>query len=97
LNNAERFLRGGSGSDTATYQYQDDALQNHQHEYWDKQMDDTTWGNRFASGITDFPNGYVPDKERTSEGVKGARTSDETRPKNMKVVFIMKCWHHSQN
>ena len=37
------------------------------------------------------------DYERTSEGVKDARVDTETRPKNMKVVFIMKCWHQSEN
>ncbi len=37
------------------------------------------------------------DYERTSEGVKDARVDTETRPKNMKVIYIMKCWHQSEN
>jgi hypothetical protein len=39
LNNANRFLRGGDGSDTAEYTYQEDALQQHVHEYYDRYKD----------------------------------------------------------
>jgi hypothetical protein len=40
LNNAQRFLRGGSASETAEYMYQEDALQQHGHDYFDKYLDE---------------------------------------------------------
>jgi hypothetical protein len=42
LNNAQRFLRGGSASETAEYTYQEDALQQHAHDYIDRYKDDAT-------------------------------------------------------
>jgi hypothetical protein len=40
LNNANRFLRGGDGSQTAEYMYQEDALQQHVHDYNDKSKEE---------------------------------------------------------
>ena len=44
LNNANRFLRGGSGSETAEYMYQEDALQQHVHDYYDKSREEIMTG-----------------------------------------------------
>ena len=30
----------------------------------------------------------------SGDKVHAARYADETRPKNMKVVYLMKCWHN---
>ncbi len=39
MNNAHRFLRGGDGAETVEYTYQEDALQEHFHDYDDKSKD----------------------------------------------------------
>ena len=83
------------------YIFEEDALQNHTHNYMDSYAGNR--GDQFMSGITDSYRS-IEAHVSTSELVNdekwnkknGARTADETRPKNMKVVFIMKCWHQSQ-
>ena len=97
LNNGHYFLRGGTSAETAKYTYQEDALQQHQHTYSDKYVDDTSAGKRFMSGITNYFNMHMIVQSKTSGSVTEARTDNETRPKNMNVAFIMKCWHQSQN
>jgi hypothetical protein len=70
-------------------------VQNHTHFYYDDHV--TGWANAYASGTTDFFKGH--ERHHIESGtVTGANeTSTETRPVNMKVIFIMKCWHQSDD
>ncbi len=94
LNNEHYFLRGGSGSETAVYTYEQDALQEHTHWYYDFKT--TGWNNGYMQGTTDWYTGKEETHRETGDP-SGARVAGETRPKNMKVIFIMKCWHQSDN
>ena len=95
LNKEGRFLRGGlAGPDTDTYVTQEDAMQEHDHDYTKTEL--ANYGNFHMEGITDFYNS-IYNKEMCSGGVHNANVATETRPKNMKVMFMMKCWHNSDN
>ena len=71
----------------------------HTHKYKDSYDHLSNWEDMFMAGVT---NGYknwhqVTDVEKTTYGstvtLDDNRAGEETRPINMKVVFIMKCWH----
>ena len=112
LNNAQRFLRGGT--QTEVLETQEDALQQHEHNlydpghthyftdrYWDRYPDKRTmssWGTEhhidWLYDRHDWPHENQLTKNSKSnisvKGVKNGNAATETRPKNMKVVFIMK-------
>jgi hypothetical protein len=70
-------------------------VQNHTHSYKDFTL--TGWDDTFASGTTNYYKTHE-DKPQTTGTVTGAnKDSTETRPVNMKVMFIMKCWHQSDD
>lgn len=95
LNGDGRFLRGASTSGTA----QEDAFQGHYHEVRGDINDCPSNMITAASGgaQTNIAGGsqwYAEDvtaKDTIDNGVNGIpRTSNETRPKNMSVVWIIK-------
>ena len=107
LNNAQRFLRGGTQAHVL--ETQDDAIQEHKHyvndpghthSHTDRYTGpDWDWGSDGAEGRDKHReswNAYHSDTTESARtgisvtSVKNARTSSETRPKNMKVTFIMK-------
>ena len=104
LNNAGRFLRGGTQANVL--ETQEDALQDHTHYISDpghshsfsEEGSVLNINRRIKSGddiwwyIQDL-NLFDTDLSKTGiniNGIKSGRQSDETRPKNMKVIFIMK-------
>ena len=107
LNNAQRFLRGGTQNQALGTQ--SDALQDHHHnlydpghshryndKYWERYARDHGQGatelDRFDDTFDKSHYTYTSNSKSGIyvRGVKYARTSTETRPKNMKVTFIMK-------
>ena len=109
LNNAQRFLRGGT--QTEVLETQEDALQSHSHHHTDfghtHRHADHHHDNDLSSPTAkagsrdidytgdqfDYPHTKTTQSSYsgiTVTGVKSARTASETRPKNMKVTFIMK-------
>ena len=114
LNNAERFLRGGTPADAL--ETQEDSLQNHHHHVDDKghqhRYNDRFWDNLDRTSTKPLPDwgSYAPEDNIGDQhnaphdyyhthksksyiavkDVKNGRFDSETRPKNMKVTFIMK-------
>ena len=106
LNKAQRFLRGGTQAKALEVQddalQQHEHVINdpgHSHAFVDS---DYTYGDDEKIHSSIFSNSYDIDEDNHDSetspsytgiiinGVKGARISSETRPKNMKVTFIMK-------
>ena len=105
MNEARRFLRGGPLSEALDSQ-EDSIQQHthyvndpgHSHQYRDIYKDNYN-GNSGPNGIDFEVESFVVDHTRTSyssksgvsvASIQGARYDTETRPKNMKVTFIMK-------
>ena len=105
INNSKRFLRGGTVGEA--FSTEEDAIQEHHHEhthiYYDQHGDEL---EDFDENDPDKLSAYKTLKDfvrttaSTSHGtivsgdkVTPARIADETRPKNIKVVYLMKCWH----
>ena len=103
INGEERFLRGGL--DGVQLHTEEDSLQAHSHLIIDPghshSYDDKYW-QRSNSGYSLSLDNIIfstPSHASTSAtsktnikvtDVKDAQTSDETRPKNIRVVYIMK-------
>ena len=107
LNEANRFLRGGTQSEALNMQ--EDSLQDHTHRvsdpghthaYVDRWMA-PPYNGHVGTGIEpdhigDSFNSPHNDRSSSSKSgiivtnVKDGRADTETRPKNMKVTFIMK-------
>ena len=99
LNNAGRFLRGGT--QVNALELQEDAVQEHTHYLTDpghnhKYRDYGGDGFMALPGVgpwvggTGYPYTWKTTTGISVNGVKTGRQSFETRPKNMKVTFIMK-------
>jgi hypothetical protein len=104
INGEERFLRGGLDADQL--QTEEDSLQAHTHDISDSGHDHgyediyAQNGTRiFNCGYNCYANFNTGSHSSTTNSatsnlkvtdVNGARTSDETRPKNIRVVYIMK-------
>ena len=102
INGEERFLRGGLDADQL--QTEEDSLQAHTHDVSDSGHDHG-YDDKYAT-ITQYVYGcgtncganYDSHASTTNSAtsnikvtdVNGAQTSDETRPKNIRVVYIMK-------
>lgn len=82
LNGEARFLRGGSGSGTM----QDDAMQNHRHA----QQARSSGSSGVESGVGSSSSSMIYTKYNSETATGGGRYADETRPKNMSVVWIMR-------
>ncbi len=86
---AGMFLRGGTSSGVG----QNDAFQGHRHSVTHDAVTSSTTQILLSSSGTDL---YLPDAsitigDPTSDGTNGTpRTANETRPKNMSVVWIMR-------
>ena len=89
------------------FEVEEDAFQEHHHEhthtYYDRTGSDSIGDNaddRYMLGINiDIPrntnnanHGRIVAADKTSS----ARIATETRPKNIKVVYLIKCWHLGQ-
>ena len=106
LNEANRFLRGGPQSEALDMQEDSlqDHTHNlndpgHTHAYVDKWNDGPYNGFHGSDGSDyEYDSYNSPHNERSSSSksgisitnIKDGRTDTETRPKNMKVTFIMK-------
>ena len=104
INGEERFLRGGV--DSVQLETEEDSLQSHTHDisdsghdhgYDDKYYEPSEY--KIASGNNLYysynPHSHASTTNSATSNIKvtdvnGARTSDETRPKNIRVVYIMK-------
>ena len=104
INGEERFLRGGLDADQL--QTEEDSLQAHTHDvsdsghdhgYDDRYVDTDQLYISPGSGYN-YRYNYYSHASTTNSAtsnikvtdVNGAQTSDETRPKNIRVVYIMK-------
>ena len=67
-------------------------MASHTHVYHDFTL--SGWDDTYVQGITNWYTSESDTDKHTE--VNSGEKSDETRPKNMKVTFIMKCWHQSQ-
>ena len=111
LNNARRFLRGGTDADQL--KLEEDQLQDHihgvtdpghSHPYIDKYvwLSEDIYGHQGPDGTDakgnrwDYPDQCTTSSETTGISVTGVTSSyrrgDETRPKNMNVIYIMRVW-----
>ena len=104
INNAKRFLRGGTIGEA--FQIEEDAFEEHHHEhtheYHDVTPDSKLGADPEGGGVYMYDTTIDPVRI-TSATLHGrivaadlstpARTASETRPKNIKVVYLMKCWH----
>ena len=104
INGEERFLRGGLDADQL--QTEEDSLQAHTHDVSDSGHDhgyDDRYATKnnpyFDCGNNCGADYNTVSHARTTSSatsnikvtdVNGAQTSDETRPKNVRVVYIMK-------
>ena len=104
INGEARFLRGGV--DSVQLETEEDSLQahthdvsdsGHDHEYNDEYNDIANFRIAYGDSLNYFAYHYShasTTNTATSNikvtDVNGARTSDETRPKNIRVVYIMK-------
>jgi regulator of replication initiation timing len=105
INKSKRFLRGGTSYEA--FEIEEDAFQEHHHEHthnyheetrlqWgDSWGDEDAWDPRFvkAAAYDGQTKGANHGKIVAGDKVSNARIATETRPKNIKVVFLMKCWH----
>jgi hypothetical protein len=104
INNAKRFLRGGTLPEA--FQVEEDAMQEHYHEHTHEYHEDSRfiWGDSYGDYNGGPHFGTSSSYDGTTKGAKhgrivagdkvsDARIATETRPKNIKVVFLMKCWH----
>ena len=92
LNNEKRFLRGGHDEEQLTME--EDAVKSHTHSTKDAYL------NRYKSchtGMTHVDTiGYGNDEGRQDDYIcerqliSGPTGGDETKPKNMNVIFIMR-------
>jgi hypothetical protein len=104
INHAKRFLRGGTLSEA--FQVEEDAMQEHYHQHTHDYHEDSrflrggSWGDE--NGDSNFMTATTYDGSTkgakhgrivAGDKVSAARIATETRPKNIKVVFLMKCWH----
>ena len=104
INGEERFLRGGV--DSVQLETEEDSLQAHTHDVSDSghdhgYEDKYAYEYKYAYGCGTNceanygTDGYASTTNSATSNIKvtdvnGARTSDETRPKNIRVVYIMK-------
>ena len=104
INGEERFLRGGV--DSVQLETEEDSLQAHTHDlsdsghnhgYDDKYADTDEYiiakGNNYGYQYSHQSHARTTNSATSNikvTDVNGARTSDETRPKNIRVVYIMK-------
>ena len=104
INGEERFLRGGLDADQL--QTEEDSLQAHTHdvsdsghdhgyndEYADKADYRIEGGDYYSYFAYHYSHASTTNSATSNikvTDVNGARTSDETRPKNIRVVYIMK-------
>ena len=92
LNNEKRFLRGGHDNEQLTME--EDAVKSHTHSTQDSYL------NRYHgchSGMTHVDTiGYYNDEIRQDDWIcqrqltSGTTGGEETKPKNMNVIFIMR-------
>ena len=87
---------------------EEDAFQEHHHEHSHTYTDSTfetqntgEWEPHQAifknyKDITRTTLGINHGKIVAADKTSDARIATETRPKNMKVVYLMKCWHLGQ-
>ena len=88
------FIRGGSDSEELTFE--DDSVKSHEHSFQDTYIN--PWHDGCPSGSSPVygSNGYGSNhnaddpvcKWNLSTGVYGE--GDETKPKNMKAIFIIR-------
>jgi len=105
LNGERRFLRGGS--DTDMLKLEEDQLEEHTHKVTDPghnhQFTDRYTDNDNHHDGPEDGNGVFgsPHSSETAKGFSGIsvggvdniyRSGEETRPKNMNVIFIIKVW-----
>ncbi len=103
INNSKRFLRGGTVAEA--FEIEEDAFQEHHHEHYHYYRDNYPY-SKLGADPEDDTYMYVSasDQTRTTDSPTHgrivaadkstlARTAEETRPKNIKVVYLMKCWH----
>ncbi len=95
-----RFLRGidnGAGNDPSGTRVagnvQADAFQGHWHDFWSQQ--NSTAGSTTGGYLTDYTNqsknNYNKARDAASDGTNGTpRTANETRPKNVAVLYCRK-------
>jgi hypothetical protein len=104
INTSNRFLRGGTIEQA--FELEEDAFQEHYHEHYhdyyeyDKAQPGRTYGDgdgtpRYItfSSFYGSTQGAEHGKIVAGDKVTTARFATETRPKNIKVVYLMKCWH----
>ena len=103
INNSKRFLRGGSLGEA--FEVEEDAFQEHHHEHYHNFADLTSsryvqadWGYSYYLGIDNADveystHGAIHGRIVAADQISDARIATETRPKNIKVVYVMKCWH----
>ena len=104
INGEERFLRGGV--DSVQLETEEDSLQSHTHDVSDSghdhgyediytDTDELTIPNGNTYGYQYTHHSHASTTNSATSNIKvtdvnGARTSNETRPKNIRVVYIMK-------
>jgi len=107
LNGERRFLRGGSDADMLTVE-EDQLQEHmhevtdpgHNHPYVDKYTENmpptNNKGPEDGNGNFGHPHNSETSKEYSGISVAGVesiyRSGDETRPKNMNVIYIIKVW-----
>lgn len=86
INNAGYFLRGGTEGQALTFE--GDQMARHTHTY-SRATHSNSPGNICSSGGTcGDPDSLEVSTVNTNENTGGS----ETRPKNMRVVYAIKCW-----
>lgn len=94
LNGSGRFLRGGAASGAT----QEDGMQGHWHDIYGGQSGGGNWVSNYDAAsyqkatTTTAPNHLraLGPVEDTANGYGAPRVENETRPKNMSVVWIMR-------
>ena len=105
INNSSRFLRGGSLEQA--FQIEEDAFQEHHHEhthnYYDHYGASIKSDYGYELSVSEPYSSHSSTTGTTYHGkivaadkTSSARIATETRPKNIRVVYLMKCWHLGQ-
>ena len=90
LNNEKRFLRGGHDSDQL--KVEDDSIKSHSHNMVDKFFynDDCPSGSTVVK-TWNIENAHSDDDHLCQEEkATGSMGAEETKPKNMNVIFIIR-------
>jgi hypothetical protein len=104
INTSNRFLRGGTIEQA--FELEEDAFQEHYHEHYHgfsvnniaksgSSYGDQNGGPYYItfSSVSGTTDNAQHGKIVAGDKVTTARFTTETRPKNIKVVYLIKCWH----